>query len=106
NWEQPSAQVAKKMKSDVVLPMGWGRLIFGHTFSTSEALARTILQEPPGKRDIAFYLRDPHVVLSLAPSELFLDPSHTYRLWMHHYKSGGMQPQGFTVRRVRSRADI
>lgn len=106
NWEQPSAQVARKMKSDVVLPMGWGRLIFGHTFSTSEAMARTILQEAPGKRDIAFYLRDPHVVLSLAPSELFLDPSHTYRLWLHHYRSGGMQPQGFTVRRVRSPADV
>lgn len=106
NWEQPSEQVARKMKSDVVLPMGWGRLLFGHTFNTSEAMARTILEEAPGKRDIAFYLRDPHVVLSLAPSELFLDPSHTYRLWLHRYKSGGMQPQGFIVRRVRTRDDI
>ncbi len=105
-WEQPSEQVARQMKSDVILPMGWGRLIFGHTFSTCEDLANAILQETPGHRDIAVYLRDPHVVLSLAPSELFLDPSHTYRLWLHQYRPNGAQPQGFIVRRVRCREDV
>lgn len=37
-------------------------------------------EERPGSRDIALYVRDPHVVLALSPEEFFLDPSHTYRL--------------------------
>ena len=44
------------------------------------SLVDAIRAEGPGQRDIAFYVSDPHVVLAQAPQELFLDPSHTYRL--------------------------
>ncbi len=37
-------------------------------------------EETTGRRDIALYNRDPQVVVSLAPQELFIDPSFTYRL--------------------------
>ena len=46
-----------------------------------EALRADALQrEHDGQRDVALYVRDPHVVLSRAPHALFLDPSHTFRL--------------------------
>jgi len=68
------------MADDVVLEMGWGRLIFGQTFADPEKLAEVLRQEGPGRRDICIYAREPHVLVARAPAELFIDPSHTYRL--------------------------
>ena len=106
NWgpksRPPSGDV---MPTNVLLECGWGRLIFAHTFDSAEKIAETLRQEQPDKRDIALYLRDPHVVLAAAPQELFLDPSHTYRLWMSHYRSARARPRGFTIRRLRTKRD-
>jgi hypothetical protein len=49
-------------------------------------LAECLQDERPARRDVALYLRDPHVVLSYAPQDLFLDPSHTFRLWLERYQ--------------------
>lgn len=86
--------------TDAVLDCGWGRLIFAHTFASPKSVAYILKQEKPNQRDIAFYLRDPHVVLSLAPQELFLDPSHTYRLWLNRYRPPRDLDRGFIVRFV------
>ncbi|MDX9874297.1 MAG: N-acetylglutaminylglutamine synthetase [Spongiibacteraceae bacterium] len=59
---------------------GWGRILMGHTFADPAALAAELCREQPGKRDIAIYCDNPHVVLSYAPQQLFLDPSDTLRL--------------------------
>jgi GNAT-family acetyltransferase (TIGR03103 family) len=93
------------MDSEVALAMGWGRLIFGHTFQTNEQLADTLLAERDGERDISLYIRDPHVLLSLAPSELFLDPSHTYRLWSYKYKAASEINKRVNIRRLETEAD-
>ncbi|MEX2515925.1 MAG: N-acetylglutaminylglutamine synthetase [Gammaproteobacteria bacterium] len=94
-----------KLPNDVVIDCGWGRLIFAHTFSDPKKLVQTIRSEKSDKRNIALYLRDPHVVLSLAPQALFLDPSHTYRLWFSHYLSARVHPQGFIVRKLQNQDD-
>ena len=93
------------LKPNAVVDCGWGRLVFAHTFGDNADLARTLLEEKPGQRDIGLYLRDPHVVLAMAPQELFLDPSHTYRLWFFKYLPARVQPRGFSVRRLRDRRD-
>jgi len=95
----------QQMPSDVVIECGWGRLIFGHTFSDPHKLVSTLRSEESGKRDIALYLRDPHVVLSLDPQSLFLDPSHTYRLWFSNYRSSRIQPQGYEIRKLQTHED-
>ncbi len=105
SWEKPSGPAAGRMSSDVIIDMGWGRLILGHTFLSEQKLADALCEEKPGQRDIAFYLRDPHVVLSLAPQRLFLDPSHTYRLLRHSYRPRARPFRGFLVRRLRSIRD-
>ncbi len=92
-------------KTNVAIDCGWGRLIFGHTFDSNQVLARTLREEDEGKRDIAIYLGDPHVVLSLAPQDLFLDPSHTYRIHLAQYRAPAPRAVGFSVRRLTSRAD-
>lgn len=103
-WGEPPAG-PEVLPRNVVIDCGWGRLIFAHTFTNNQQLADTLCQEAPGQRDIALYLRDPHVVLSLAPQELFLDPSHTFRLWLSHYRPVRSQPKGFVIRRLRTRGD-
>ena len=71
------------MRDDVVLELGWGRLIFGQTFADPAKLADVLRQEGQGRRDICIYAREPHVLVSKAPAELFIDPSHTYRWRLH-----------------------
>lgn len=84
---------------------GWGRLLFAHTFADPARLVESIGEEAPDERDIAVYVADPHVVLSMAPQEVFLDPSHTLRLWMSHYRPASERPRGFQVRRMADKAD-
>ena len=102
----PAAGVAGAgMARDVVIDCGWGRLIFGHTFDDLGALAAEIQSEAPGRRDVAIYIRDPHVLLSLAPQDLFLDPSHTFRLRLADLSPATEAPRGFHVRPLRTAAD-
>lgn len=84
---------------------GWGHLIFAHTFEDPQQLLGVLRNEQPEKRDIAFYVRDPHVLLAEAPQEIFLDPSHAYRLKLATYRASRRQPRGFFVRRLSSEAD-
>ncbi len=92
NWSKPPASELDQMGDGVSLDLGWGRLMFGQTFTDQQELADALCEEKPGKRDIVFYLRDPHVLLSLAPDRLFLDPSHTYRLWPDRYAAPTDRP--------------
>ncbi|WP_196220623.1 N-acetylglutaminylglutamine synthetase [Roseibium denhamense] len=93
------------LPSEQVVNCGWGRLLFGNTFSNPEDLVSALRNERPDRRDIAFYVRDPHVVVGMAPQELFLDPSHTYRLNLSTYRAARDPRKGFTVRRLSSRSD-
>jgi GNAT-family acetyltransferase (TIGR03103 family) len=84
-------------QANAAVDCGWGRLILGHTFSTPAGIATALRNEQPGQRDIAMYLNDPHVMLALAPQDLFLDPSHTFRLDLAAPFPDGRVPAGFMV---------
>jgi GNAT-family acetyltransferase (TIGR03103 family) len=83
-----------------IVDCGWGRLLFAQTFEDHGHLVSEIREEGPAQRDIAMYVADPHVLLAQAPTELFLDPSHTYRLHLHAYRPSDRRPSGFLVRRM------
>jgi hypothetical protein len=76
----------------------WGRLILGQTFGDPAGIIAALRAEEPGRRDIAAYVADHHVVLALAPQELFLDPSDTYRLDLGAWRPAERAPAGFAVR--------
>ena len=61
-------------------------------------------QRGAGRRDICIYAREPHVLVALAPAELFIDPSHTYRL-RSPMTSADLSQTGFTVRTLQSADD-
>ena len=90
---------------DAAIDCGWGRLLFAHTFTDGDRLVELLREEPAGRRDIAFYVHEPHVMLAKAPQALFLDPSHTYRLQMSAYRPARRRARGFAVRRLRTIAD-
>ncbi|MDO3378880.1 N-acetylglutaminylglutamine synthetase [Geoalkalibacter halelectricus] len=105
SWTEPSGPQARKLPQAAEIDCGWGRLIFAHTFSDPQGLADALCHEERGRRDVALYVPDPHVVLSKRPQELFLDPSDTYRLWLSDYRPAAMPPRGFVVRRLQSEAE-
>jgi GNAT-family acetyltransferase (TIGR03103 family) len=90
---------------NAVVDCGWGRLLFAQTFEDPEELVSTLRAEAPNRRDIALYVADPHIAVSLAPQEVFLDPSHTFRLWLDRYRPARLRARGFTVRLLNSRDD-
>ncbi len=93
------------MAKDVELELGWGRLIFGQTFADAGTLAEALRREAPGRRDICIYARESHVVVAGAPSELFIDPSHTYRLRFTDATDEDTSPAGVTVRALNDSSD-
>jgi GNAT-family acetyltransferase (TIGR03103 family) len=95
------------MAKDVELELGWGRLIFGQTFADPDTLYEALRREAPGRRDICIYARESHVVIARAPTELFIDPSHTYRLRFtpSHDEDLAPSPLGVTVRTLNDPSD-
>ena len=93
------------VEAEVALDCGWGRVIFGQTFPDQAATLELLRDESAGQRDIAIYLRDPHVLVAQAPDEAFIDPSLTYRLWLWQYRPRRQPLRGVTVRTMRTQAD-
>ena len=101
-WQQVSEHQRQGMASDVVLDLAWGRLVFGQTFSSLEGIVKALRSEESGRRDICIYPRDPHVMVGMAPDELFIDPSYVYRLDLHRYRPRAELIRGVFVRTVTS----
>nr|WP_245413615.1 N-acetylglutaminylglutamine synthetase [Mangrovicella endophytica] len=93
------------VSADASVDCGWGRLSFAQTFSDPARLARSLGEEGPDRRDIAFYVSEPHVLLAQAPLDLFLDPSHTYRLDLADLAPAERELQGFRVRGLERESD-
>jgi GNAT-family acetyltransferase (TIGR03103 family) len=106
SWKQPSEHQLQGMQTDVVLDLGWGRLIYGQTFPDLRDIVDAFRAEESGERDICIYPRDPHVLVGLAPDELFIDPSYTYRLDLHRYRPRAELIRGVFVRTVTSQAEM
>lgn len=86
SWQDTPEHFVRDMRRDVSLDLGWGRLVFAQTFTDPGDIIGLLGDEAEGRRDIAMYVPDPHVLVSRAPDELFIDPSLTYRLELHRYR--------------------
>jgi GNAT-family acetyltransferase (TIGR03103 family) len=106
HWQQPSPHHLRGMGSDVVLDLGWGRLVFGQTFADLRGIVAALRAEQPDRRDICIYPRDPQVLVGLAPDELFIDPSYVYRLDLHRYRPCGELLRDLFVRTVTSGGEM
>jgi GNAT-family acetyltransferase (TIGR03103 family) len=104
--EADSAARPTAMRPDVTVDCGWGRLLFAQTFSDPKVLAEALREEGPDQRDIACYVNDPHVLIAQAPLELFLDPSHMFRLDLGSYEPSDRDNRAVHVRRLSDAQDI
>jgi GNAT-family acetyltransferase (TIGR03103 family) len=91
---------------DVVLDMGWGRLVFGNTFDDPAGVLDALRDEASGQRDIACYVPDPQVLVGTSPHELFVDPSYTFRLDLHSYRQRRDAVRDAEVRTVQAREEL
>jgi len=103
-WLAPGAG-APGLAREAVVDCAWGRVIFAQTFSDADRLAQVLAEEEEGRRDIAFYLSDPHVLVARQPQELFIDPSHTFHLDLSRYAPPEREAAGFSARPVASRQE-
>ncbi|MEX2290698.1 MAG: N-acetylglutaminylglutamine synthetase [Mycobacteriales bacterium] len=106
SWELTPPDLPQELGRDVTLECGWGRLVFGQTFTSLERLEAVLRAEKPGRRDICIYPRDPHVLVSRAPQELFVDPSHTYRLDFRRYQPAPEVSRTAHIRPVGQAEDV
>ena len=95
----------KAATSNAVAECGWGRVIFGNSFADVGEFAEALREEEPNCRDIAIYITNPHVLLANAPHELFLDPSHTFRLSRDKYRPVETPPP-VSIREIRPGLDV
>ncbi|MBF0383942.1 MAG: N-acetylglutaminylglutamine synthetase [Magnetococcales bacterium] len=102
--EQKSSNIGE-MKQNAVLDCGWGKLAFGKTFSCCETLAQAVICEDDAQRNVALYLREPHVLLSMYPQNLFLDPSHTFRLQLKNHVMDEKQHDALYIRTLKSKQE-
>lgn len=101
SWGEP----ADLPKENVFIECGWGRLIFGHTFRDNEDIVKLMSTEEQGSRDLAFYLRDPQVIIARAPQDLFIDPSYTFRLFLDDFEDSG-ERGAFSIRLIDAERDL
>ncbi|PSK95564.1 GNAT-family acetyltransferase (TIGR03103 family) [Haloactinopolyspora alba] len=104
-WEETPEHLVRDMRRDVVVDCGWGRLVFAQTFDEPTDIISLLGAEEEGRRDIAMYVADSHVLISQAPDELFIDPSLTYRLELHRYRPRRNLVPGVFVRAMNELAD-
>lgn len=91
--------------ANALIYCGWGRILMGNLFEDPKQLARELANENRGKRDIAIYVENPHVVLSYAPQQLFLDPSDTMRLDLGSFDAGDLHYPSLKFRRLQREDD-
>jgi GNAT-family acetyltransferase (TIGR03103 family) len=106
SWHEPSQHQRQGMQRDVVLDMAWGRLVMGQTFTDLRGIVDALRAEETGERDICIYPRDPQVLVGLAPDELFIDPSYTFRLDLHRYRPRHELIRDVFVRTATARSDM
>lgn len=104
--EKGDAMAEADQQVGSLVDVGWGRLIFAHTFPDAPSLAEVLLGESPNQRDIAFYVNDPQLVLGIAPHDLFLDPSTTFRLDLGKWERQRAPNLPVRITGIESEADI
>ncbi len=97
HWGELPASISEQLRDEAWVDCGWGRLLFAHTYASPGRLAAELRNEAAGRRDVALYVRDPHVVIAQAPQHLFLDPSHTFRLALRSDDGAQADVPGITV---------
>ncbi|NEX60296.1 N-acetylglutaminylglutamine synthetase [Noviherbaspirillum sp. 17J57-3] len=94
------------MLPNAIIEAGWGRVLYGPSFDSPRHLAEAMLNEAPGKRDIALHVVDPQLVLAEAPVDLFLDPSLLFRRELDPAETMEDGAPGVIIRPLTTRADI
>ena len=106
NWDSKLPWNYLNYDEDTCIDCWWWNLIFWHTYKDQEKIIKDTCNERRWKRNLALYIKNPHVLLSIAPQKLFLDPSHTYRLWFDKIQFIPEINKSIVVRQLLKESDL
>lgn len=96
----------KKIKQNISVELGWGKVFFAQTYKKPQNLVKDLLDEAEGKRNLAFYVQKPQILLHLGKGKLFLDPSLAYRLDLAKYHQPSIEIDTEIQVRLLTKKDI
>lgn len=93
---------------NISLECGWGKLLFGTSFSSHEKLAQELKKERKTARNIAFNIQDPQIFFSQFPTEFFLNPGYVYEYSFEevHKSNFSFEYPEYSIRKAETEEDI
>lgn len=94
------------MLENISLDCGWGKLIFGKTFSSVDKLATELKKEKKKERNIVFNSPDAPVLLHKYSQDCFINPAYTYALDLENFTQRRSVRKVFFIRLAQSEEEI
>ncbi len=94
------------MKENTVLDCGWGKLLFGETFSETKKTITELKKERKTERNILFYPLDPQLMMTSNAQDFFLNPAYIYKLDLNTFSERKISRTTFRVREAVNQEDI
>ncbi len=88
------------------LDCGWGKLLFGETYSKTEKSVADLKKERKKERNILFYPLDPQIILTQYPQDFFLNPAFTYKIDLQSFSLRRSARSTFSIRKAESVDDV
>ncbi len=94
------------MQENVSLDCGWGKLVFGETFSETKKTITELKKERKTERNVLFYPLDPQLMMTTNASDFFLNPAYVYKLDLKTFSKRKGGRSTFHIRKAETEEDI
>ena len=94
------------MKENVSVDCGWGKLLFGETFSETKKTITELKKERKTERNVLFYPLDPQLMMTSNAQDFFLNPAYIYKLDLHIFSDRKISRTTFSIRKAETQEDI
>ncbi|HID92262.1 TPA: GNAT family N-acetyltransferase [Candidatus Gracilibacteria bacterium] len=94
------------MKENIIVDCGWGKLLFGETFSNIKKTITELKKERKIERNILFYPLEPQLIMTSNAADFFLNPAYIYKLDIEKFSNRRVLRTTFIIRKADTEFDI
>ncbi len=94
------------MKENIIVDCGWGKLLFGETFSDTKKTISELKKERKAERNILFYPLDPQLMMTSHAQDFFLNPAYIYKLDLQNFSERRVSRVTFAIRKAETQDDV